>query len=99
MTSKPITFYTAPTPNGVVVSIFLEELKVRVTVEVESPSLSSTSRQLMVDPTMSTLSVRSFVDGVLKFYPSVVKMSIRDADIGKVHNQVKSPWFLKVRIH
>lgn len=26
-----------------------------------------------------------------------VSMSIRDADIGKVHNQVKSPWFLKVR--
>ena len=25
-------------------------------------------------------------------------MSIRDADIGKVHNQVKSPWFLKVRV-
>ena len=23
-------------------------------------------------------------------------MSIRDADIGKVHNQVKSPWFLEV---
>lgn len=26
----------------------------------------------------------------------VVKMSIRDADIGKVHNQVKSPWFLEL---
>lgn len=25
-----------------------------------------------------------------------VSMSIRDADIGKVHNQVKSPWFLEV---
>ncbi|KAH8119678.1 glutathione S-transferase [Phellopilus nigrolimitatus] len=25
-----------------------------------------------------------------------VSMSIRDADIGKVHNQVKSPWFLKI---
>lgn len=23
-------------------------------------------------------------------------MSIMDADIGKVHNQVKSPWFLEV---
>lgn len=23
-------------------------------------------------------------------------MSIRDADIGKVHNQVKSDWFLKI---
>ena len=23
-------------------------------------------------------------------------MSIRDADIGKVHNQVKSPWFLEI---
>ena len=28
-----------------------------------------------------------------------VAMSIRDADIGKVHNQVKSPWFLEVRPH
>ena len=27
----------------------------------------------------------------------VVRMSISDADIGKVHNQVKSPWFLEVR--
>ncbi|KAI5121972.1 hypothetical protein M0805_002042 [Coniferiporia weirii] len=26
----------------------------------------------------------------------VVLMSIRDADIGKVHNQVKSDWFLKI---
>jgi glutathione S-transferase len=26
----------------------------------------------------------------------VVKMSIRDADIGKVHNQVKSPWYLEI---
>ena len=25
-----------------------------------------------------------------------VHMSIRDADIGKVHNQVKSDWFLKI---
>ena len=25
-----------------------------------------------------------------------VHMSIRDADIGKVHNQVKSEWFLKI---
>lgn len=24
------------------------------------------------------------------------KMSISDADIGKVHNQVKSPWFLEI---
>ena len=28
----------------------------------------------------------------------VVRMSISDADIGKVHNQVKSPWFLEVRV-
>ena len=27
---------------------------------------------------------------------SFVKMSISDADIGKVHNQVKSPWFLEI---
>jgi len=26
----------------------------------------------------------------------VTKMSISDADIGKVHNQVKSPWFLEI---
>ncbi|EJD05221.1 glutathione S-transferase [Fomitiporia mediterranea MF3/22] len=26
----------------------------------------------------------------------VVQMSIRDADIGKVHNQVKQPWFLEI---
>ncbi|KAK1234335.1 Glutathione S-transferase 2 [Marasmius sp. AFHP31] len=26
----------------------------------------------------------------------VVKMSISDADIGKVHNQVKSPWYLEL---
>ena len=25
-----------------------------------------------------------------------MKLSIRDADIGKVHNQVKSPWFLEI---
>lgn len=29
---------------------------------------------------------------------SAVKMSIRDADIGNVHNQVKSPWYLEVRL-
>ena len=26
----------------------------------------------------------------------VTKLSIKDADIGKVHNQVKSPWFLEI---
>jgi hypothetical protein len=33
----PVTLYTAPTPNGVVVSILLEELKVRVSVEGGEP--------------------------------------------------------------
>ncbi|KAF8891604.1 hypothetical protein CPB84DRAFT_1826222 [Gymnopilus junonius] len=31
----------------------------------------------------------------LKSY-EVVKLSISDADIGKVHNQVKSPWYLEI---
>jgi len=31
----------------------------------------------------------------LKSY-EVVKLSISDADIGKLHNQVKSPWFLEI---
>ncbi|PPQ81001.1 hypothetical protein CVT26_003680 [Gymnopilus dilepis] len=31
----------------------------------------------------------------LKSY-EVVKLSISDADIGKIHNQVKSPWFLEI---
>jgi hypothetical protein len=68
-------------------------------LKLESRSLSSTSRQLMVDLTMSTRPVRSFADRGLNCYPRAVKMSIRDADIGKVHNQVKSPWFLEVRVH
>ena len=25
-----------------------------------------------------------------------MKLSIRDSDIGKVHNQVKAPWFLEI---
>ena len=31
----------------------------------------------------------------LKSY-EVVKLSISEADIGKIHNQVKSPWFLEI---
>ncbi|KAK1225229.1 Glutathione S-transferase 2 [Marasmius sp. AFHP31] len=52
-----LTLYSFPTPNGVPISIFLEELGVSY---------------------------------------DVVKMSISDNDIGKVHNQVKSPWFLEI---
>ena len=35
---------------------------------------------------------------ILTFYLSVraVGMSCMDSDIGKVHNQVKSPWFLEI---
>ncbi|KAL0577936.1 Glutathione S-transferase 2 [Marasmius crinis-equi] len=52
-----VTLYSFPTPNGVPISIFLEELGVPY---------------------------------------EAVKMSISDGDIGKVHNQVKSPWFLEI---
>lgn len=61
-TDKPVVHYTAPTPNGWVPAILLEELKA-----------------VYGGPDYET-----------------VKMSIRDADIGKVHNQVKSDWFLKI---
>ncbi|KAJ7064107.1 glutathione S-transferase [Mycena amicta] len=60
--TKPLVVYTAGTPNGLVVLIFLEELK----AAYGGPD------------------------------NDVVKMSISDADIGKVHNQVKSPWFLEI---
>ncbi|KAK7029381.1 Glutathione S-transferase 2 [Paramarasmius palmivorus] len=52
-----VTLYTAPTPNGHPISIFLEELGTPY---------------------------------------DVVAMSIKDSDIGQVHNQVKSPWFLEI---
>ncbi|KAK7029382.1 Glutathione S-transferase 2 [Paramarasmius palmivorus] len=55
--SDKVTLYTAPTPNGHPISVFLEELGVPY---------------------------------------EAVAMSIRDSDIGKVHNQVKSPWFLEI---
>jgi len=58
-----VHLYTAPTPNGHPISIFLEELK---------------SRNLLPNGYQ------------------VTKMSISDADIGKVHDQVKSPWFLEI---
>jgi len=58
-----VHLYTAPTPNGHPISIFLEELK---------------ARSLLPDGYEYT------------------KLSISDADIGKVHNQVKSPWFLEI---
>lgn len=59
---KPVVLYTLGTPNGVVISILLEELK----ATYGGPDYDA------------------------------VKLSIRDADIGKVHNQVKSPWFLEI---
>jgi glutathione S-transferase len=59
--SNKVTLYTQGTPNGVCVSILLEELKDVYGLEYEA-----------------------------------VSMSIRDSDIGKVHNQVKSPWFLEI---
>ncbi|KAF8145274.1 glutathione S-transferase [Mycena galopus ATCC 62051] len=55
--SSKLTLYTAPTPNGHPISIFLEELGIPY---------------------------------------ETVRMSISDSDIGKVHNQVKSPWFLEI---
>ncbi|THH09214.1 hypothetical protein EW145_g2166 [Phellinidium pouzarii] len=60
--SKPVVLYTQATPNGVAISILLEELK----------------------DSHSDLDYES------------VSMSISDSDIGKVHNQVKSPWFLEI---
>ncbi|KAI0085543.1 glutathione S-transferase [Irpex rosettiformis] len=59
---KEVVLYTLGTPNGLVVSIFLEELK----AAYGGPDYDA------------------------------IKLSIRDADIGKVHNQVKSPWFLEI---
>jgi len=61
--TKPVVLYSVPTPNGVPITVILEELKA---VYGGSPDYD------------------------------VVKMSISDADIGKVHNQVKSPWFLEI---
>ncbi|KAL0572014.1 Glutathione S-transferase 2 [Marasmius crinis-equi] len=52
-----LTLYSNPTPNGVAVTVFLEELGISY---------------------------------------EAVGMSISDSDIGKVHNQVKSPWFLEI---
>lgn len=60
---KPVVLYTQGTPNGVPISVLLEELKEKY--------------------------------GGPDYEP--VAMSIRDSDIGKVHNQVKNPWFLEVR--
>jgi len=62
VTDKPITLYSVPTPNGIVINILLEELN----LAYEGPKYEE------------------------------VKMSISDSDIGKVDNQVKSPWFLKL---
>jgi len=62
VSDKPIILYTCDTSNGLVVSIFLEELKA--------------------------------IYGGPDYEP--VLMSIEDSDIGKVHNQVKSPWFLQI---
>ncbi|KZS91877.1 glutathione S-transferase [Sistotremastrum niveocremeum HHB9708] len=62
MSDNKLTLYTLPTPNGIAVSILLEELK----AAYGGPEYE------------------------------VVKMSISDADIGKVHNQVKSDWFIKL---
>ena len=58
-----VTLYTFATPNGVPISILLEELKAA---------------------------------GKLPNGYEAKKLSIRDADIGKVHDQVKSPWFLEI---
>ncbi|KAG7091534.1 hypothetical protein E1B28_010563 [Marasmius oreades] len=57
MSSSQLTLYTAATPNGKPISVFLEELGIPY---------------------------------------DVVKMSLSESDIGKVHNQVKSPWFLEI---
>lgn len=52
----------------------------------------------MVVLTMSKRTERCvYVNGILTTHVcSTVHMSIRDADIGKVHNQVKSDWFLEI---
>ncbi|KIJ24591.1 hypothetical protein M422DRAFT_39101 [Sphaerobolus stellatus SS14] len=55
-------------------------------------------------PTPNGVCVSIFLEALKSVYPDnadlnsyeVVKMSIRDADIGQVHNQVKSPWFLEI---
>ncbi|TCD70590.1 glutathione S- transferase, nitrogen catabolite repression regulator [Steccherinum ochraceum] len=60
--NKPVILYSETTPNGIVVSAYLEELKDKY----GAPDYEA------------------------------IKLSIRDADIGKVHLQVKSPWFLEI---
>ena len=97
---KPIVLYTTTTPNGIVPTILLEELKVCCT---------STTRRLTdihpCRPRLGTAALNMSMHTSRHVYPAdrlharvyrIVKLSIRDADIGKVHNQVKSDWFLKI---
>lgn len=74
---------------------------------VSHPFLSRTMSKaitLYSYPTPNGVCASSFLEALKAEYPDnadlnsyeAVKMSVRDADIGKVHNQVKSPWFLEI---
>ena len=97
---KPIVLYTADTPNGIVPTILLEELKVCCTSATRrlTDVHPSRLRQCTAAPNMSThTSGRIYPAGCLHTCVyRVVKLSMRDADTGKVHNHVKSDWFLKI---
>lgn len=103
--ANKLVLYSFPTPNGVAVSILLEELKVRCWIDLEVSRYhviltESCDRLHTADRIMSEYTNciwrciwrKRTEDGIRR----VVKMSIMDSDIGKVHNQVKSPWFLEV---
>lgn len=99
--SNKLTLYTFGTPNGVAVSILLEELKVCLSNWRTYTSISVTDAaigclwrtRLRVGYWGATPRVLAWISYLLY---RAISMSIRDADIGKVHNQVKSPWFLEV---
>ncbi|KAH8809571.1 glutathione S-transferase [Flagelloscypha sp. PMI_526] len=55
----------------------------------------SSNLTLYTGPTSNGRPIAIFLEELGLSY-DVVKMSISDADIGKVHNQVKSPWYLEI---
>jgi len=63
--------------------------------------MSSTSKLVLYSvPTPNGVAASILLEELKAAYGGpdyeTVKMSIMDADIGKVHNQVKSPWFLEI---
>jgi glutathione S-transferase len=86
---KPVTLYTANTPNGQVVPVFMEELK-------EVYGFSAPDYEYVLFCLYIILVPAAASDNLTerRLY-SLVYMSTKDADIGKVYNQVKASWFIE----